>query len=135
VCVCVLPFTYSFGVGIRSKRFALVVDKGVVTNILTDEGLDSCEATSATSVLSLIKSQQVDAADGSDDGEGSVLIMGIGLLAAAAAALSFMGGGDISAPSASTPTRTSVEKTVKKQAPRNSKSASPMSLLDTYKDN
>jgi hypothetical protein len=125
--------TYSFGVGIRSKRFALVVDKGVVSSVLTDDGMDTCQATSATNVLSMLKSQQqVGSADGSED-ESSVVAMGIGLLAVAAAALAFMGG-DTSAPTSSTPT--AMEKTVKQSKAQQipSKSKFRMSLLDEYKD-
>ena len=43
-----------FGIGIRSKRFALLAQNGVVTELLTDEGLDSCDATSAERVLEMI---------------------------------------------------------------------------------
>ena len=44
-----------FGVGVRSKRFALVLDNGIVTDVLLDEGMDQCSATSSSSVLKLLR--------------------------------------------------------------------------------
>lgn len=44
-----------FGVGVRSKRFAMVTDNGgVMETLLLDEGMDDCDATSAESLIKLL---------------------------------------------------------------------------------
>ena len=43
-----------FGVGIRSKRFALVVENGVAKHLETDEGMDDCSNTSAENLLKVL---------------------------------------------------------------------------------
>ena len=48
-----------FGVGLRSKRFALVLEDGLVTQVLIDEGMDSCEFTSATNLVNLLTPEEV----------------------------------------------------------------------------
>ena len=43
-----------FGVGARSKRFALVTEEGMVKHVATDDGMDTCENTSVESILKLL---------------------------------------------------------------------------------
>jgi peroxiredoxin len=43
-----------FGVGVRSKRFVLIIQEGVVTHIEIDEGLDSCQNTSAENIVNIL---------------------------------------------------------------------------------
>ena len=56
-----------FGAGIRSQRFALVAENGVVTNLFTDEGMNSCEATSADSLLKVLSPEVAVSDDGAID--------------------------------------------------------------------
>jgi hypothetical protein len=57
-----------FGVGVRSKRFAMVLDTGVVTHLLTDEGMDECSATAAANLLSVL-TPPPDEVEGEEMGE------------------------------------------------------------------
>ena len=43
-----------FGLGARAKRFALVLDGGVVKHVAVDEGMEKMEATSAEAVISVL---------------------------------------------------------------------------------
>mmetsp|Transcript_12268 Transcript_12268/g.40084 ORF Transcript_12268/g.40084 Transcript_12268/m.40084 type:complete len:282 (-) Transcript_12268:108-953(-) len=43
-----------FGVGVRTQRFALVCDDGVVTHVAVDPGMNVCEATSAYELLKVV---------------------------------------------------------------------------------
>lgn len=43
-----------FGVGVRTKRFAMIVNDGSVSTLLTDEGLNDCNQTSAQNLLQVI---------------------------------------------------------------------------------
>jgi hypothetical protein len=44
-----------FSVGVRSKRFALLCEDGVVTNVAVDEGMDELFQASAEKMLALVK--------------------------------------------------------------------------------
>eukprot|EP00548_Thalassiothrix_antarctica_P008364 CAMPEP_0194133986 /NCGR_PEP_ID=MMETSP0152-20130528/4039_1 /TAXON_ID=1049557 /ORGANISM="Thalassiothrix antarctica, Strain L6-D1" /LENGTH=286 /DNA_ID=CAMNT_0038829473 /DNA_START=9 /DNA_END=869 /DNA_ORIENTATION=- len=43
-----------FGLGIRSQRFALIIDEGSVTNVLTDDGMEECIETSAINIVNIL---------------------------------------------------------------------------------
>ena len=43
-----------FGVGLRSKRFALVVEDGIAKHLVTDEGMDDCTNTSAENLVEFL---------------------------------------------------------------------------------
>lgn len=43
-----------FGFDVRSKRFVLVAENGVVSSLFTDEGMDDCSSTSAESVYAAL---------------------------------------------------------------------------------
>ncbi|KAJ8607112.1 hypothetical protein CTAYLR_009161 [Chrysophaeum taylorii] len=43
-----------FGIGVRTSRFALVLDDGIVTHVATDPGMNVCNATSAEKILEFI---------------------------------------------------------------------------------
>ena len=43
-----------FGLGLRSKRFALVVEDGVVAHVATDPGMDEMRETSAEKILRVV---------------------------------------------------------------------------------
>jgi glutaredoxin/glutathione-dependent peroxiredoxin len=118
-----------FGVGIRSKRFALVIENGKVTNIQTDEGMDNCSMTSAKNVIAMITP---DAVEGSSEGEMDSLVM-VGGAALVAGALAFMlaggfGGGPSPAKSRSSnvPKAAPIDRVVNNKQSR-------FSLLDEYK--
>ena len=47
------------GVGTRSKRFALVVENGVVTELQVDDGMDDCSASSAENMVKILTPEDV----------------------------------------------------------------------------
>lgn len=83
-----------FGVGVRSKRFVLIIQEGVITHIEIDEGLDSCQNTSAENIVKILTPTSSEVEESEIDmnlviGGGAVLLV----------ALFFMmsqGGGDAS---------------------------------------
>ena len=44
--------------GVRTKRFALVIDDGIVKHVAVDEGIDNLDATSVESICEVIKQSQ-----------------------------------------------------------------------------
>mmetsp|Transcript_8884 Transcript_8884/g.14793 ORF Transcript_8884/g.14793 Transcript_8884/m.14793 type:complete len:317 (+) Transcript_8884:6-956(+) len=80
-----------FGVGVRSKRFVLVCENGVVTNLLMDEGMDSCELTSAENLIKVLTPSGQEVAEEMD--QKTMALMGGGV-ALVLVAMFFMSGGD-----------------------------------------
>ena len=83
-----------FGVGVRSKRFALICDNGIVTQVLVDaEGIDRCDMTSAANLIQIltpdVESAQVDEFD-----QKTMALVGGGLLTVVLLAMVLLGGGD-----------------------------------------
>jgi peroxiredoxin len=124
-----------FGVGIRSRRFALAVEDGIVTHVMTDEGMDDCSGTSAKAVLKAITPKDVAMSGDGDGSLGGGAVAVVGLLAVVAAI--YMGGSSMSqggdtmpVSSGSTSSTTRLEK-----APvmRGGKDSSEFSLLKNYK--
>ena len=125
-----------FGVGVRSKRFVVVLDEGKVERVVTDEGMDDCKSTSAESVLKLLAPDE--ALEEQEAGDGAQL----GILASVAAVVVFaatsMGGGG-GMPSNTPPppkkSATRIEKVAKSPPPASSssKGSSGFSLLEEFK--
>jgi hypothetical protein len=67
---------------VRSKRFALVLDDGIVTHVAVDEGSLALEATSAEAILDVLKAQS-PAVTAPVEGDGAALL-GLALAGAAA---------------------------------------------------
>ena len=44
--------------GVRTKRFALVIEDGIIKKVAVDEGVDNLDATSVESIISYLKSSQ-----------------------------------------------------------------------------
>jgi glutaredoxin/glutathione-dependent peroxiredoxin len=90
-----------FGIGVRSKRFALVCENGNVTNVLLDEeGLDQCEMTSAKNLIQLLTPEEPEVAiiEEVEESIDPVMLVGGGVaLTAILLALFFLGGSDNSA--------------------------------------
>ena len=84
-----------FGVGVRAKRFALVCEEGVVTNVLTDdEGMDRCEMTSAANLVKILTPPELERTQGQEMDQTTLAAMiGTGLVALAVLAMMVMGGG------------------------------------------
>jgi glutaredoxin/glutathione-dependent peroxiredoxin len=121
-----------FGVGIRSKRFALVVENGKVTNVQVDEGMDNCSMTSAKSVIQMITPAAVE--EGGESDTGSLVVVGGAALVAGLLAFMLTGGfsGDGGGNSAPAKARTvKVPKSAPIERVVNSKQGS-FSLLDEY---
>lgn len=87
-----------FGVGIRSKRFAMISEGGTVTHLVTDEGMDNCSSTSAAALVEYLTPPEVlKTDDGFELGEGAVKAIGAGLaLMIAFSSFSSLFGGDTS---------------------------------------
>jgi uncharacterized membrane protein len=95
-----------FGIGVRSKRFAMITDNGVVSALLTDEGMDDCKATSVENVIKLLTPEPVPgSSDGAIEIDGKIIVGVIGAIIVGVFA-SMMGGND-------TPTQTSSVQTSK----------------------
>jgi glutaredoxin/glutathione-dependent peroxiredoxin len=120
-----------FGLGTRSKRFAMVLDNGVVTQLLTDDGLDDCSATSAKNLYAILKP------DGVQEDEAMNVdfkVIGGGLLAVVALVIlgPFAGGGSNPSPPSARSTPPTVRVT---DTPRGgpAKSSTRFSLLEEFK--
>jgi len=48
-----------FGIGMRSKRFALLLEDGTVKQVFTDEGMEDCSATSADAMVTALGGAEV----------------------------------------------------------------------------
>lgn len=118
-----------FGVGVRSRRFALVSDNLVVTHLVTDDGMDTCEATSAESLLNVLTPE----GEMTDGGEVNPAVLGViaAVIAVAVGAQSLGGGGDASP----NPTTSSGAPAVMRTEPGrlNPKSESSFSLLNNFR--
>ena len=78
-----------FGVGVRSKRFALVLEDGTVTDLLTDDGMVECGTTAADNVLKVLRNKVGSGGGVAGEGDGSdataalvaaaVLLVGLGV--------------------------------------------------------
>ena len=76
-----------FGLGVRSKRFAMALEDGKVTHLLTDEGIDQCENTSAANMLAVLSPSSVE----TESSMGSGAVLGAIIVAIAAAAVAQLG--------------------------------------------
>ena len=116
-----------FGVGVRSQRFALVADNSVVTHLLADEGMDTCEATSADSLIKVLTPE----GEMTDSEEVNPAVIGavVAAIAVAVGAQSF-GTGTVASTSPTSSSAPPVMRTEPaKKAP---KSESNFSLLNTF---
>jgi hypothetical protein len=122
-----------FGVGIRSKRFALVAENGIITTLLTDEGMDDCSKTSADSLLRVLAPDSFLAE--SDDAPMSNTVVGgaVAVLAVVVALSSVLGGGG-SSTTVSPPPRSStpVERTEPTKTPSKNSGKTSFNLLNEY---
>jgi peroxiredoxin len=118
-----------FGVGVRSKRFAMITENGVVQTLLTDEGMDDCSATSAANVIKVLSPNAVPS-DSAIEIDGKIILGVAGVILALLAVL-VGGNGGGSAPS--TPlksTKVAPGRVVPQKA--RSSSDSNFSLLNEY---
>ena len=82
-----------YGMGVRSKRFVMILEDGVVKRIETDEGMDTCQNTRADNIVKILSPEgTVVEGDGAD--MGAVVGLGAILLVGAAIAFGMNGGGD-----------------------------------------
>jgi peroxiredoxin len=81
-----------FGLGVRSKRFALALENGKVTHLLTDEGLEECAATSASNMLDLLTPESLREVSKPDS---STLLLGAAWAAIVALAAMQFGASDV----------------------------------------
>ena len=88
-----------FGVGVRSKRFAMLVKNGKVDYVTTDDGMDDCDSSSAEAVVQYL-SPEAEIGDGDGEGGGLAIVAGGAVLVAALSSGVFGGGGGSSPPPA-----------------------------------
>ena len=70
------------GVGTRSKRFALVVEDGVVTELQVDDGMDDCSSSSADNMMTILTPEDLAAESEEEmDPQTLALVAGTGILA------------------------------------------------------
>ena len=72
-----------FGLGLRSKRFVIIAEDGVVRNVLTDAGSDELKTTSAEAVVKLLTPEPEGSAAVADDMDPAVAAGALGVLAVA----------------------------------------------------
>jgi len=86
-----------FGLGVRSKRFALLCKNGIVKHVAVDEGMENLNATSAESMLSLVMPppQKVNSAGEMTDTEKFVTLAIGAVLATAVLLYASSNGGEI----------------------------------------
>jgi hypothetical protein len=130
-----------FGVGIRSKRFALILLNGIVTNVLTDDGMDECENTTADKLVEILtpedqkrkgidnNSDSFDFSSISEEQQQQILIVGGGLVLAIAL-FSMVTGNDVAGSSSSVASSAAATATAATAATRDSSSGP--SLLQLY---
>lgn len=121
-----------FGVGVRAKRFVMVLEDGKVQHVLTDDGMDTCENTSAARVLELVK--PVEVAASGESGGGAAVIGGVAAIALAAAAFVFSSGGDAPPTTSKAPPPTPAPEPVNRsvEAPKPKPSGTSFNLLKEY---
>jgi peroxiredoxin len=117
-----------FGVGVRSKRFAMVLDTGVVTHLLTDEGMDECSATAAANLLSVL-TPPPDEVEGEEMGEMVLVGGAVAVGAALLLALSSLDGSPTPPP---TQQNTPKERVQNVQPKKRASESTRFSLLDQY---
>lgn len=88
-----------FGVGVRSTRFALITENCTVTQIMADEGMNSCSSTSAANLVEFLTPVPVpEVEDAGDLNMDSFKMIGAGLALAATFVAFSSFGGDSSTP-------------------------------------
>jgi hypothetical protein len=82
-----------YGMGVRSKRFVMILEDGIVKRIEIDEGMDTCQNTSAENIIKILTPEEVAVAS---DGANTGAVVGLGAIALIGAAIAFgmNGGGD-----------------------------------------
>jgi Redoxin len=85
-----------FGVGLRTKRFAMVVNGGCVATLLTDEGLNDCNQTSAQNLLRVIKPDS--SVEPGDKNGIALTVLSAGAIIVLSLLLSMNAGGDRNLP-------------------------------------
>ena len=66
-----------FGLGLRSKRFVIIAEDGVVRNVLTDAGSDELKATSAEAVVKLLSPEPEAPPAVAEDVDPAVAVLGL----------------------------------------------------------
>ena len=80
-----------YGIGVRSKRFVMILEDGIVKRIETDEGMDSCENTRADNIIKILTPEGTAL----DRDGANVGVIGLGTILVVGAAIAFgMNGGD-----------------------------------------
>lgn len=123
-----------FGVGIRSKRFAMVVENGKVVDLFLDQGMEDCSATSAENVIKLLTPEVV--APEATEVDGKVIVGGV-LVAVGALVLALLASQpSVDGAATTTPSRPRAAPQVRVEPPTKSSSSrqseSQFQLLNQY---
>jgi Redoxin len=80
-----------YGIGIRSKRFVLILEDGVVQRLEVDEGMEECDKTRPQNIIKILTPE------GTSMEEGNInvgVLAGVGAAVLAGLAFSMSSGGD-----------------------------------------
>ena len=119
-----------FGIGVRAKRFAMVTDNGVVSALLTDNGMEDCQLTSAANVIKLLTPEPVPgSSDGAIEIDGRLILGAAGAVVVAILA-SIIGGTDAPKTASNSPAHAPKNRVEPKKV--QSSSETSFSLIDEY---
>jgi glutaredoxin/glutathione-dependent peroxiredoxin len=123
-----------FGIGTRSKRFVMVVDKGTVSDLFMDDGMDDCTTTSAANLITVLTP---DPSLSVSDGEGTEIsggaILGIAAVVIGLLASQVMGGSSPSpAPAPSRAAPAAITRPAPSPSPSSARSDGSFPLLNQY---
>ena len=82
-CVCTAGLIAYLGreFGVRTKRFALVVEDGIIKKVAVDEGVDNLDATSVESMIGYLRANQpMKAPEINGATVGGALVAGLALV-------------------------------------------------------
>jgi Redoxin len=112
-----------FGVGVRTKRFAMVVNDGSVSTLLTDEGLNDCNQTSAQNLLRLIQPDR--SAEPRDGNAMALTILSAAVALSLSLLLSINTGGENNRPIRDTANNVPAQRVIQQKS-------KPFNLLNDY---
>lgn len=122
------------GLGLRSKRFAVVSEKGVIRDIQTDEGMKDCVNTKASNLVALLTPEVEEEESSLSTEAAGALVGGIALLGA----LFYTSTGNVATVATTPPVPPATpEPAIERQEPikkfpGSKKKASSFSLLNKY---
>lgn len=81
-----------YGIGVRSKRFVIILEDGEVQRVEVDEGMDVCDKTRPENIVRILTPEGTSSVEGSDVNMGALVGVGAVILAGLAYSMSGDGG-------------------------------------------